>query len=64
MTDDPTARTPHGNPTPARAPRAPRRPHPDQCEITLLVITSRQNTTPLDTVTVSALLKALATWVA
>lgn len=60
MTDDPTARTPRGNPQPTRAPRAPRRPHPDQGEITLLVSTSCQNTTPLDNVAVSALLEVFA----
>jgi hypothetical protein len=61
MTDDPTARTPRGNPRPARATRAPRRPHPDQCEVTLLVSTSyQQNTTSLNTVVVSALLEVLA----
>jgi hypothetical protein len=62
MTDDTTARTTRGNPRPTRATRAPRRPHPDRsgCEITLLVSTNCQNTTPLDTVAVSALLEHLA----
>ncbi len=60
MTDDPTARTTRANPRPTTATRAPRRPHPDQREITLLVSTSYQNTTPLDKVAVSALLEVLA----
>ncbi|MGH3869336.1 MAG: hypothetical protein ACRDQ4_25165 [Pseudonocardiaceae bacterium] len=60
MTDDPSARTARGNPRPTRAPRAPRRPHPDQGEITLLVSTSSQDTNPLDKLALSALLKVLA----
>lgn len=59
MTDDPTARTARGNPRPTQATHAPRRPHPDRCEITLLVSTNCQNTTPLDTLAVSALLEFL-----
>ncbi|MGB6163197.1 MAG: hypothetical protein WBF75_11625 [Pseudonocardiaceae bacterium] len=64
MTDDTTARTARGNPTPTRAPRAPRRLHRDRsgCEITLVVSKSSQNTTSLDKVAVSALLDHLAMW--
>jgi hypothetical protein len=60
MADEPTARASRGNPRPTRATRAPRRPHPDPGEIILVVSTSRQNTTPLDTLAVHALRESLA----
>jgi hypothetical protein len=64
MTDEVTARTARGNPTPARATRAPRWPGRGRsgCEITLLVSKSCRYKIPLDKVAGSTLLDHLAMW--